>query len=342
MRLIILKKFVYVSLLLFSIFALSSCEVFKTIYGTNGNSNYSDEIKISTSPNLVEISNQTTTTLHIENVPVQVSKAGNPTVIVLRETDIVRLQPKAEDPDNDKLAFTYTSPLDENGEWRTSYGDAGQYTVTVTASDGKLTDSKDVLLIINKKEEAPAIEKSSPIEAALFMEENRDLTFSVEAADLNKDELTYQWKLDGKDASTDDKFEYKSTYDDAGSHTIKVEVSDSSSSATKIWSVTVKNVNREPSIDDINDINIKENDKVEIEVSAADEDNDPLTYSINDSRFNKVSDNKFEWQTDYDSSGAYKVKVSVSDGTDTVSNVVNVNVENFNRAPTIVEIIQKS
>jgi hypothetical protein len=77
-----------------------------------------------------------------------------PVVIVVQETDLVSLSPEAEDPDSDtSIVFTFTSPLDENGEWQTSYGDSGEYTITVTASDGESTTSKEVLIIVNKREE---------------------------------------------------------------------------------------------------------------------------------------------------------------------------------------------
>src|SRR3989338_3178201 len=60
-------------------------------------------------------------------------------VIIVEETELVSLVPTANDPDADLLAYTFTSPLNENGEWQTTYGNAGEYTVTITASDGELT-----------------------------------------------------------------------------------------------------------------------------------------------------------------------------------------------------------
>src|SRR3989338_9561281 len=57
------------------------------------------------------------------------------TVLIVKETELVNLVPNAEDPDKDALIFTFTSPLDDNGQWQTTYGDAGEYTITVTASD---------------------------------------------------------------------------------------------------------------------------------------------------------------------------------------------------------------
>ena len=95
-------------------------------------------------------------------------------VIIVEETELVNLKPVASDPDADKLDFTYSSPLDEAGKWQTTYGDMGEYTVTITASDGELTSSRDALLIVNKKEEPPMIEEQTPEEVAQEIEENSE------------------------------------------------------------------------------------------------------------------------------------------------------------------------
>ena len=277
-----------------------------------------------------------------EEKPVEVEKSKEkPIVIVVQETDLINLQPKAEDLDKAaNLVFTFTSPLNENGEWKTNYGDSGEYTITVTVSDGESATSRDVLVIVNKKEEAPAIDVARPIESGLAIDETQAVDFSVEASDLNKDPLTYSWKLDGADAGKEKAYTYQSTYDDAGTHTVKVDVSDGLSSASKIWSVDVKNVNRKPVLEKINDIQVKETDKVTITALATDDDKGKITYSISDKRFTQ-EDNVFTWQTDYDSAGTYELTVSASDGQDATEQKLTVTVENQNRAPVITDITQK-
>ncbi|MBI3026743.1 PKD domain-containing protein [Candidatus Woesearchaeota archaeon] len=265
-----------------------------------------------------------------------------PIVVVVQETDLVSLTPKAEDPDKEtNLVFTFTSPLNEKGEWQTNYGDAGEYTITVTASDSETTTSRDVLIIVNKKEESPAIDSAKPIESGLTIDETQSIEFSAVASDLNKDILAYSWKLDGVDVGTDSKYSYQSTYDDAGTHTVKVEVSDGLSSASKIWSVDVGNVNRKPALEKMEDINIKETDKIVVTALATDDDKDKITYSVSDKKFAQ-EDNVFTWQTDYESAGTYQITVSASDGQDTTSQEFTVTVANVNRAPLITDIVQKS
>ena len=262
------------------------------------------------------------------------------TVIIVEETELVSLVPKAQDPDNDALIFTFTSPLNENGEWQTTYGDSGEYTITVTASDGTLTASKEVLVIVKKKEEAPVFDSFKPTETALEIGEIDSIEFDVVASDLNNDELTYAWKLDGVEVSNENSYEYKTTYEDSGSHTIKVSVSDGVFDTEKIWAVTVNNVNRKPVLEEIDAIEAKETDTVVIELMANDLDDDELIYEIDDERFVQEG-NVFTWETNYDDAGEHIVTVSVFDGTDVTSQQVTITIENINRPPVIVDIIQK-
>jgi len=157
---------------------------------------------------------------------------------------------------------------------------------------------------------------------------------------LNKDALAYAWKLDGVDVGTESKYIYQTSYEDAGTHTVKADVSDGLSSASKIWSIDVKNVNRKPVLEKIDDIKIKETNKITITALAVDDDRDKIAYSISDKKFAQ-EDNVFTWQTDYDSAGTYKVVVSANDGQDTTEQEFTVAVENVNRPPVITDIIQK-
>lgn len=271
----------------------------------------------------------------------EMKQEGKPIVVTVEETELVSLTPNAEDPDADtNLVFTFTSPLDEKGAWQTNYGDAGEYTITVTASDSESTTSREVLVIVNKKEETPTIDSSKPIETGLVVDETQAVEFSVEASDLNKDAMTYEWKVDGISFGTEKTYMYQTTYEDSGTHTVKIDVSDGLSSTSKIWSVNVQNVNRKPVLEKTYDAKVKETDKIVITALATDDDKDKITYSISDKRF-KQEDNVFTWETDYNSSGAYQVTISASDGQDTTEQTFNINVENVNRPPVITDIVQK-
>ena len=197
--------------LVISMFLLSGCEVYQTLYGNSATAPMGQVISPSENEVLVpeeaqpaedaqaadqtpEEANQAETAPEV--VPVKSDE--KPFVVVVQETDLVNLVPKAEDPDkNTVLAYTLTSPISDKGEWQTTYSDAGEYTVTVTVSDGEAATSRDVLLIVNKKEESPTIDKSTPLDSSFTVYETQLIDFSVSVSDLNKHALSYQWKLYG-------------------------------------------------------------------------------------------------------------------------------------------------
>ena len=134
--------------------------------------------------------------------------------------------------------------------------------------------------------------------------------------------------------------EYKTSYDDAGSHTVKVIVSDGISDTEQIWSVTVNNVNRKPQLASIGSIEVMETDTIKLSAEGWDDDGDTLTYLIDDDRFAQDG-NAFTWATTYEDAGSHTATISVSDGADTVIQQVKITVENVNRAPVILDIAQK-
>ena len=54
--------------------------------------------------------------------------------IQVEETGAVDLSVDAADDDKDPLTFTFSSPLDNQGKWTTTYGDAGEYVCYFTSS----------------------------------------------------------------------------------------------------------------------------------------------------------------------------------------------------------------
>lgn len=256
-------------------------------------------------------------------------------VILVQETDLVNLKPVAYDPDEDTLEFTYSSPLDESGQWQTTYGDMGEYTITITASDSELTTSKDALLIVNKREETPTIDMKTPEELEKEIDENTELEFRIKVTDLNQDPLEYLWKLDGEEVSVKDSYTYVADFWAAGSHTIKFDVSDGTDIVSVIWSVTVNNVDRPPVLKVIPDITIKETEMVIITPEATDADEDEITYTISE----PVGDTGV-WETTYDDAGIYTVKVTATDGELEDIQEIKLTVINVNRAPVIENIMQ--
>ena len=258
-------------------------------------------------------------------------------VLITKETDLISLKPKVNDPDKDNIVFTYSTPVDAEGKWQTKYGDAGEYTITLTASDGQASTTRNVLIIVNKKEEAPTIDDALPKETALDVKESSKIEFSIKVSDLNKDPIKYSWNLDEKEVSKENTYTYDVGYDAAGQHSVKVSVSDGEKDTSKAWSIKVQNVNRKPLLDKIADIKVKETETIILSPKATDPDNDPITITLSSDKFKKA-DNGYEWKTTYDDSGEYTITVTAADGTDSISQELKVTVENVNRAPVIEDI----
>jgi hypothetical protein len=355
------KKEIFLALMVVSIFLISACDVYDTLYiqQTGGG----EVVEVSEEDIIIDIDTieegeevteegvegETVIDEEIDSIEEEVEIImveeedeipEDATVMIVEETELVSLVPKAEDPDQDTLTFTFTSPTDDNGEWQTTYGDAGEYTVTVTASDGLLTANKEVLIIVNRKEESPVLDSFKPQETAIEIGETESIGFEVDVSDLNDDVLRYSWKLDGVEIGDESSAEYQTTYEDSGSHTVKVTVSDGIFDTEKIWSVTVSNVNRKPLLTEVHNVEASETDTVVIELEAWDDDEDDISYTINDERFAQ-DENVFTWETTYDDAGEHVVTVSVSDGVDTTSQDVTITIENVNRAPVILDIVQK-
>ena len=157
------------------------------------------------------------------------------TRFVVYETEKVSIDPVARDLDNDNLVFTYSPPLNESGEWQTNYGDAGEYESTIKVSDGESSDSKQILIIVKKKEEKPFIESYLPKEDSIETNELSSIDFRVLASDLNGDDLQYTWYINGKKVSDQQEFKYSPSFRDDGTHKITIEVSDGTYKTYKDW-----------------------------------------------------------------------------------------------------------
>ncbi|MBI3034691.1 hypothetical protein HYY71_00055 [Candidatus Woesearchaeota archaeon] len=244
----------------------------------------------------------------------------------IQETEKISLKPNATDPDADTLVITYAKPLNESGEWQTNYGDAGSYKSTIAVSDGINADSKEVLIIVKKREESPKIDSSAPVEYDLGINEGQSINFSVLASDLNKDILSYEWLVDGQRAAYGPDFSYQTTYYSAGTHRISAVVSDGTSTAGKEWQVNVANVDVESILNEVEDVSVNENEAVKLKIP--DFEKYGLAYSISE-----PIGSKNEWKTGYQDSGAYQIEIRAEGKGFSAYKIVRVVVNDVDRAP---------
>jgi hypothetical protein len=235
----------------------------------------------------------------------------------------------ATDPDGDKITYTFTQPLDANGEWQTKPGDAGEYKVTITASDGKNTVSQDILLVVERSNVPPVIQ---PI-ADITVKEGETVSLVPVVTDPDGDKVSvmYSGWMTGPS--------YKTTFDDAGNYRVLVTATDGIYNVSQEAKVAVLNVNRQPIVAPLADFTVTEGDKVVIEPTVTDPDGDALKFS-----FSKPLDQNGVWQTKQGDVGSYRVNVTASDASLSDSKSFTILVKSLNRPPTIdvePEIIAK-
>lgn len=228
---------------------------------------------------------------------------------------------QATDPDGDLIAYTFTPPLDAQGNWQTKVGDAGEYRVTITASDGKNSVSQVVVIDVNPKNSPPTIQLASK---ELHVKEGDAIALNAQVTDPDGDEvtLTFEGWMTGPERVT--------TYDDAGRHTVEIIASDGTATASETATVTVDNVNRAPVLGPIADIIIKEGDKITVNPTSSDADGDKVTYL-----YSAPINPDGTWQTTTSDVGKYRVNVTATDSQLSAMTSFLVVVESLNHAPVI-------
>ncbi|MBI4141562.1 hypothetical protein HY484_01400 [Candidatus Woesearchaeota archaeon] len=227
---------------------------------------------------------------------------------------------KAIDLDGDKITYTFTPPLDNQGRWRTKVGDAGEHVVSITASDGKSKATQKVKIVVVAKNKAPVIQ---PIPDIMLNEgETVNLDPVVTDAENDKVELSFSGWMSSPTKKT--------TFGDAGKYQVTIRASDGTSTSSSKVNVVVNKVNRAPVLELISDIVIKEGDKITVKPEASDADRDSLSFS-----FSAPLNANGVWETKIGDAGNYQVKVTVSDGEAKTTAEFKVTVESSNRPPVL-------
>jgi PBP1b-binding outer membrane lipoprotein LpoB len=244
-------------------------------------------------------------------------------IVSVKENEAVKLNVKVTDPDEDPVTYTFTSPLDENGEWKTNYGDAGEYLVTISATDGKLTTEKRVNIVVERVNVPPVIAGVIDI----VVKEGETVTFEPTVTDPNNDAVS----INVAEPLTSGTFVTDHT--SAGEYAITVLATDGELDSEKSFKLTVHDVNEKPIITEVEDITIEEGGVVTIKPIISDLDEDPIVLTISQ----PVGDDGI-WETAYTDHGEYKINIVADDGKDRVTQQITVVIEDVNKAPEIVDI----
>ncbi|MEM7331842.1 MAG: putative Ig domain-containing protein [Chloroflexota bacterium] len=174
----------------------------------------------------------------------QAPTVANPGDQTSSEGDAVSLQISGSDPDGDGLTYSATGlptdlSIDSAGliAGTLGYESAGSYSVTVTVSDGVLTDSETFNWTINNTNRAPSLINPG----AQANDEDDTVSLNITASDADGDTLTYSATgLPAGLSLNTTTGEITGTATPAGDFTVIVTVSDGTASAdaTFDWTVT--------------------------------------------------------------------------------------------------------
>lgn len=262
-----------------------------------------------------------------EEEPTETDLSNNAYVlstITVTEGDIASLDfLSANDPDGDTVKFTYSQPFNEKGLWQTNDGDEGKYLVTVTASDGLLSTTETIQVVVLPSNKGPVIE--CPTEMTVKEGDLVDLDCTI--YDKEGDEVSYTV------TGFMHEMTYQSTFKDAGVHTVVIEATDGNKTNIKVIELTIEDANRLPEVKPIDTINVEEGDLVELNIEATDADGDDLIVV-----YPFLFDDDGTWQTEKGDAGNYELEGFVSDGKDDVIVPISIVVDKLNVAPVIEPI----
>jgi hypothetical protein len=151
---------------------------------------------------------------------------------------------EARDPDNDALSLRWTldgSQVQTGGTsfvFRPEYTDSGLRNITVTVSDGTLSESCSWSVTVRDINRPPEVESASP-ECRTTMLAEDTARFEVRVSDPDGDILTYDWTVAGSTEQwQQDYFDYTAPTQ-PGTYEISVNISDGKDSTSHNWTVIV-------------------------------------------------------------------------------------------------------
>ena len=215
------------------------------------------------------------------------------------------------------------------------YETKNSYSATVTVSDGTDSVAQNITVNVIDVDEAipnqaPSISSSVSFSAA----ENQTAIGSVTATDSDGDTLTYSISGSEINISSSGVLTFASApdYETKNSYSATVTVSDGTLPTTQDITVSITNVNEAPVFSSSVTFSANENQTSIGSVSASDADGDSLTYSISGSEINISSSGvlTFASAPDYETKNSYTATVTVSDGTNSATQGITVNIGDIN------------
>ena len=253
--------------------------------------------------------------------PIDASKAAY--TLRATEGELVRIPVQAYDPDGQDVSLSFEEPFNEEGLWLTEIGDEGQYLVKVSVTDGLLTTSEYVLVIIERANRPPVVD--CPERVVVKETETVRLDCNIFDEDGDPVIVSYEGWMRYSTRETD--------YGDAGNYTVLVRAKDAEHEVTRQVNVVVEKKNRPPVIEPIGELRVIETETIVVQPNVTDPDGDDITLS-----FSGPLDEDGSWTPDFGDRGEYNITVVASDGQDETTETFTLIVERRNRAPVIKPI----
>lgn len=184
---------------------------------------------------------------------------------------------------------------------------------------------------------------SAPVLAPIAdqtISEGQKLQLAINAADTDGDSLSFSAQnLPTGAVLSGQTLTWTPAFGQAGTYPVTITVTDGIATDIQTATLTVLPVNQAPVLASIGSKASAEGQSLNFTVSAADPDNDALTFSCTPLPAGASFVNgRFSWTPGYDQSGNYPLTFSVSDGVFSDSETIIVSVSNTNRAPVFGQI----
>jgi hypothetical protein len=321
-----------------------------------------------TVPIIVTNANRRPVVSAIENQVVQ-RDATLPVTIAATDEDGNPLQLSATDarPGFDIPDFaTFTDNGDGTGQlvFAPGRGDRGDYSITVRATDdgdgggekAELTGEFTFVVSVDSPNEEPEmahVGNRVAVVGQLFQ-------VPIRVSDLDEDNLTYS--VTGLPAAATitagavygtATLNWTPTAGDLGARNVTIVVTDSGNGNAAIkasdqeqFTITVRSSNAAPVLSPIGNKTVTEQSPLSVQLLAADLDGDPLTYSAENlplgANFNPIT-GLLTWTPTLFQAGIYtNIRLGVTDGAATSSELIRIEVQNLNQPPIIVPILPQA
>ncbi len=273
---------------------------------------------------------------------------------VIAENESLVMQIIGSDPDDDLLTLKALDlpsnaafqPTGDSGTftWKPGNGQAGEYSVTFTASDGVESADKTMKIVVTEADRPPNFVELSSKQ----VDEGEQLSFTVEANDPDGDDVSYSAGGLPNGASFDNEtgvFSWKPGYDDANTYTVTFTAESGGLKDEETIEILVRNVDRPPYFEQVPDITVKETDEIGFTLQAHDPDVSMPLSNISHGPLpsgaefvaptSEAAGHRFAWTPNYSQAGDYTVSFTVTSEGDTATMDVSITVENLNRPPTL-------